>query len=768
MKKTTKNLILTSTLASIIGSAGAADDAQSLDQINYAYSGDQARLGIGITEDGAIIGDFLKSFNSNYRSNWMAQGWFSDGAGGLELDYHWVSGAQSEQDLIDNGDNYKVNKLFFALDQNSYDDRKLTLGGGREVKDRFWNIYASTAISGERLVSNTSVFENNILNGNIGGVDFIQDQTIETITRTFEHPYDWGVGGRIGKYFNAKLVRVTGGLDYEDGDFNSDQLTASIDIEKYFNNTGHSVALHLEQVEKGGDFEIDNSDTRAYIMYRYDFGQTYQPTERYEEIKVVDEEALAILKEQRKQVIQNEIDLSSMAFFNLDSSVLRTDTMSVLKDVVNQIKAQKLGSKINIIGHTCSIGADDYNQTLSEKRASSARDFFIAQGIEANLIISSGKGEAEPAFDNNGPDIAKNRRVAVSFLTVETEYREAVIPAEDVPVKWVKQPVKIAPSWLARALHNPAKHKRTVDVYKYQEQEQIETLGDIVFLNQAPVADNDSLTIFRNSSAIFIDVLNNDSDPDSDALTITDVIQPANGSVVNNGTALTYTPNMGFIGTDTFIYTIDDNNGDQATAEVTITVENNAPVANSDSGVVVGTEALIINVLNNDVDSDGAVLTVKSVTQAQNGSVVNNEDGTVTYQANEGFDGLDSFSYIISDEDGAESTATVNITVEPAPVEPPPEPENNSPIAIDDVLMVPMGGSIDFNPLENDSDPDGDVISIESVDTSTLAGALTVNEDGSMHYQAPMMFHGNVSFTYTITDGKGGTATATVGIWIAD
>ncbi|MBL4659876.1 MAG: tandem-95 repeat protein [Alcanivoracaceae bacterium] len=767
MKKTTKNLILTSTLASIIISAGAADDTQSLDQINYAYSGDQARLGIGVTEDGAIIGDFLKSFNSNYRSNWMAQGWFSDGAGGLELDYHWVSGVQSEQDLIDNGDDYKVNKLFFALDQNSYDDRKLTLGGGREVKDKFWNIYASTAISGARLVSNTSVFENNVLNGNIGGVDFIQAQTIETITRTFEHPYDWGVGGRIGKYFNAHLVRVTGGLDYEDGDFNSDQLTASIDIEKYFNNTGHSIALHLEQVEKDGDFEIDRNDTRAYIMYRYDFGQTYQPTERYEEVKVVDEEALAMLKEQRKLVIQNEIDLSSMAFFNLDSSVLREDTMSVLKDVISQIKAQKLGSKINIVGHTCSIGTDDYNQTLSEKRARSAREFFIAQGIEANLIISSGKGETEAAFDNNGPDIAKNRRVAVSFLTIETEYREAVIPAEDVPVKWVKQQVKIAPSWLARALHNPAKHKRTVDVYKYQEQEQIETLGDIVFLNQAPVADNDNLTVFRNTSATFIDVLNNDSDPDNDTLTITDVLQPVNGSVVNNGTSLTYTPNMGFIGTDTFIYTIDDNNGDQATAEVTITVENNAPVANSDSGVVVGTEALIINVLNNDIDSDGTVLIVKSVTQAQNGSVVNNEDGTVTYQANEGFDGLDSFSYIISDEDGAESTATVTITVEPEPVEP-PEPENNLPIAVDDMLMIPVNASIDFNPLDNDSDPDGDVISVESVDTSTLPGALTVNEDGSMHYQAPFLFHGNVSFTYTITDGKGGTATATVGIWIAD
>jgi len=45
---------------------------------------------------------------------------------------------------------------------------------------------------------------------------------------------------------------------------------------------------------------------------------------------------------------------------------------------------------------------------------------------------------------------------------------------------------------------------------------------------------------------------------------------------------------------------------------------------------------------------------------------------------------------------------------------------------------------------------------------------LGVTEDGSMHYQAPMMFHDNVSFTNTITDGKGGTATATVGIWITD
>jgi len=233
-------------------------------------------------------------------------------------------------------------------------------------------------------------------------------------------------------------------------------------------------------------------------------------------------------------------------------------------------------------------------------------------------------------------------------------------------VKWVKKPVSIAPSWLSRALHNPAKHKRTVDVYKYQEEEKIETLGDVVFLNQAPIADNDSLTVLRNSSSTLIDVLNNDTDADGDTLTVVDVNQPANGTVVNNGTSLTYTPNSGFIGIDTFTYVIDDGNGDQASAEVTITVENNVPTANDDSALATGSQPLIINVLDNDVDSDGSSLVVQSVSQGQNGAVTINADGTVTYQADQDFVGSDSFTYTIVDEDGGESTATVNVTVESA------------------------------------------------------------------------------------------------------
>jgi hypothetical protein len=71
---------------------------------------------------------------------------------------------------------------------------------------------------------------------------------------------------------------------------------------------------------------------------------------------------------------------------------------------------------------------------------------------------------------------------------------------------------------------------------------------------------------------VTIDVLANDSDPDGDTLTITALTQPANGSVVNNGSDVTYTPRNNFRGNDTFTYTISDGNGGTDTATVTVII----------------------------------------------------------------------------------------------------------------------------------------------------------------------------------------------------
>ena len=102
-------------------------------------------------------------------------------------------------------------------------------------------------------------------------------------------------------------------------------------------------------------------------------------------------------------------------------------------------------------------------------------------------------------------------------------------------------------------------------------------------VNDAPVAVDDTATVAEDSRAHAIDVLANDTDPDTgDTLTITAVTQPANGTVVITGAGtVTYTPDANFTGTDTFTYTVTDGAvaTDTATVTVTVTPVNDAPTA---------------------------------------------------------------------------------------------------------------------------------------------------------------------------------------------
>lgn len=733
------------------------------DQINYAYAGDDTRLGIGIDNEGELIGDFLKSFNTDWNQNWIGEVWLSDGAGGLKLDYHRLSGANEKGDLILNEEDIRIWKYFAAIDQNTFDDRKVTVGFGSEAKDRFWNVNLSSAVSGSRLVNQSSTSITSDIFGELDGRPFVQSETVETIIRNYEHPYDWGLGGRLGKYFDQSLVRLTGGLDYEQGDFDSDQFTASVNLEKYFENTGHSVALSVEQIRKTGDFENDKDDTRANLMYRYDFGQSFKPTTVDEEVQVVDEDRLAQMKLDNRQVVQNQVDLSSMAFFDLDKDFIREDAAVELRSLVEQIKATELASSIRIVGHTCSIASEAYNLDLSARRAASAKAFFVEHGIDADIIQTKGMGESQPAFDNDGPDQPKNRRVEISFLTIEEDFIEVDIADEDMPMKWIKRKVDAPAAWISRALRNPAQHKRTVDVYRYQETETNTTLGEIIFLNALPVANDDGLTINRNSAGIVIDVLGNDTDEDvDDVLVIESTTAASNGTVVNNGDAITYTPNSGFVGTDTFTYTVSDGEGGNDTATVTVTVINTGPIANDDSTTLAVGETVVVDVLNNDSDPDGDVSELSVIdfsVSSPDVTVVNNGDGTLSITAMAGSVGLNTVNYTISDADGATAQATVSVTV---------TDPNSAPVAVQDAFFTYPNQPRTFNVLANDSDPDGDVLTVVSVNTDGLIGeVIDITADGTMTYVPPADWCGETSFTYTITDGTQ-QATATVLITVLD
>ena len=169
----------------------------------------------------------------------------------------------------------------------------------------------------------------------------------------------------------------------------------------------------------------------------------------------------------------------------------------------------------------------------------------------------------------------------------------------------------------------------------------------------------------EDSGANTIGVLANDTDANGDTLTITAVTQGAHGSVVNNGTSVSYTPNPNFFGSDSFTYTIDDGHGATDTATVNVTVLNveDPPTAVDDSATIAeDSGANTINVLANDSDVDGDALAVTAVTQGAHGSVANN--GTsVSYTPAHDFFGSDSFTYTIGDGNGGTDTATVHVTV---------------------------------------------------------------------------------------------------------
>lgn len=183
--------------------------------------------------------------------------------------------------------------------------------------------------------------------------------------------------------------------------------------------------------------------------------------------------------------------------------------------------------------------------------------------------------------------------------------------------------------------------------------------------NKDPVVVNDTAST-DTMTPIPIAVLANDSDPDGDPLTVTSVTQPAHGTVTTTNTTVTYTPASTplprFRGTDTFTYTVSDGQGGAATATVIVTIRNKPPIAVNDMASTSEDTPVTIAVLANDSDPDGDPLTVTSVTQPTNGTVVNNGT-TVTYTPNANFNGTDTFSYTVSDGQGGSATAMVMVSV---------------------------------------------------------------------------------------------------------
>jgi hypothetical protein len=275
----------------------------------------------------------------------------------------------------------------------------------------------------------------------------------------------------------------------------------------------------------------------------------------------------------------------------------------------------------------------------------------------------------------------------------------------------------------------------------------------VVDIPDAVTAFGGLVTTPENVSTV-VPVLNLSSDLYQDGLTTTGVTQGTNGSVVlnTNGT-VTYTPNAGFTGDDSFTFTVANQYGNQSTG--TVSVEVDGPLAASSATWTASNTPTTVTVLSLASGPAGDTFTATGVTQGANGTVVLNGNGTATYTPNTGFTGTDSFTYTVTDAYGNPATGTVQVTV-----------GTSVPVALNTSAATAANTAVTVPVLNSAFDPAGTSLSTSAV-TQGADGAVVLNSNGTVTYTPNSGFTGNDSFTYTVADGQGNTATGTVTVSVA-
>ncbi|WP_203681025.1 Ig-like domain-containing protein, partial [Actinoplanes siamensis] len=201
----------------------------------------------------------------------------------------------------------------------------------------------------------------------------------------------------------------------------------------------------------------------------------------------------------------------------------------------------------------------------------------------------------------------------------------------------------------------------------------------VELVNAGPTARPDTASTPADT-VVTVDLTGNDDDPNGDPVTLVAWTAAAYGTVTAGPAgSVVYTPAPGFTGADTFAYTVADPHGGTDTAVVTVVVRNAPPIAVDDVFRVGEQVTTPLPVLANDRDPNtGQALSVLSAGPAAHGTVVVTGPLTVSYTPAPGF-AADNFGYVLTDDLGGTDSATVTITVEPAPL-PVTLPASRSPV----------------------------------------------------------------------------------------
>ncbi|MCS0309467.1 tandem-95 repeat protein [Vibrio diabolicus] len=277
----------------------------------------------------------------------------------------------------------------------------------------------------------------------------------------------------------------------------------------------------------------------------------------------------------------------------------------------------------------------------------------------------------------------------------------------------------------------------------------IETSGDGSNkpLTNSPVTlsaieeDSDPITITTEELLSNVDI------DDADTLIVTNVtIESGNGTLIdNNDGSWTYIPEADDDTEVSFSYDIIDDDGGviNGTANLDIKPVNDAPIATNDAIQTDEDSQVVIDVLANDSDIEGDDLSITSASVSEEQGIVEIVDGKLVFTPSENFNGNAAISYTISDgelEDEAQVSVTVNSV-------------NDAPIALNDATITEEDTSVTIDVLPNDTDIDGDALSIESASVLSDQGQVEII-DGKLVFTPTENFNGDAEITYTVTDGS--------------
>ncbi|EOV6286341.1 tandem-95 repeat protein [Vibrio parahaemolyticus] len=209
-----------------------------------------------------------------------------------------------------------------------------------------------------------------------------------------------------------------------------------------------------------------------------------------------------------------------------------------------------------------------------------------------------------------------------------------------------------------------------------------------------------------------------------------------------NGIA-TITPTADWNGSETLTFTATDPSGESVSQTVDFTV---TPVADivADKATVVEDTPTIIKVLGNDTfEGKDKVVSLDAENGPKNGTVIVNNDGTVTYTPDDNYVGKDTFTYVVTSGGVSEST-TVEVNVTPV---------NDAPVAKNDISTTQEDTAVTIDVLSNDTDVDGDTLSIQSASVPSDQGTVEI-VDGKLVFTPAENFNGDAEITYTVTDGQ--------------